>query len=275
MFSINKALGIVPNASEHGANVDHMLELCHWFMTFLFIGWSIFFCYTLWRFHHTRHAKANYHGVKSKAATHLEFTVIIIELGLLLGFAYPQWNARVGPESWPDLDKDKVLRVHVIAQQFAWNFHYPGPDGVFGKQDASLVSNENAIGLDKRDPAAADDFTSPQLHVEQFRPTLLEITSKDVIHSFAVQSMRVMQDAIPGNKVPLWFKPIKTGEYEIICAQLCGANHYAMKGTMVCDSKADFDAFMKQSAPAPAPAAAKTASTASGFQQLAQQAAAK
>ena len=274
MFSINKAFGMVPNASEHGAYVDHMLELCHWFMASLFVGWSIFFLYTLWRFHHSRQAKANYHGVKSKAAAHLEFTVIIIEIGLLLGFAYPQWGKRVNPESWPD--KDKALRVHVIAEQFAWNFHYPGPDGVFGKQDMRLVSGDNAIGLDKTDPAAADDIvTKGEFHVEQFRPTILEITSKDVIHSFAVQPMRVMQDAIPGTKAPLWFRPIKTGEFEVICAQLCGANHYAMKGNMVCDSKADFEAWMKQNTKTPAPAAAPTASTVSGFQQLAQQASAK
>ena len=50
MFSINKALGILPNASEHGRAVDHLLEFCHWFMAFLFVGWTAYFLYTIFRY---------------------------------------------------------------------------------------------------------------------------------------------------------------------------------------------------------------------------------
>ena len=84
MFSINKALGILPNASEHGSTVDHLLELCHWFMAFLFVGWICYFFYTIFRFHKSRNPKADYHGVQSKAAAHLEFSVVLVEAVLLL-----------------------------------------------------------------------------------------------------------------------------------------------------------------------------------------------
>jgi cytochrome c oxidase subunit 2 len=272
MFSINDALGMVPNAAEHGSNVDHLLEFCHWFMTLLFIGWGCFFTYMLFRFHKSRNPKAIYHGVKSHASTHLEFTVILIEAVLLLGFAFPLWGDRVAPESWPD--KDKALRIHAVAEQFAWNFHYAGPDGVFGRQHASLVTADNPVGLDHTDPAAADDIvTKGELHLEQFRPTVVEVTSKDVVHSFALHPMRVTQDAIPGSVVPVWFRPIKTGEFEVVCAQLCGANHYAMKASMITEKKADFEAWQKSILELRKPAAAPTVSTASGFQQLAEAAA--
>ena len=54
-----------------------MLEACHWFMAALFIGWSTYFVYTLWRFSKARNPKADYHGVQSKASAHLEFSVVV------------------------------------------------------------------------------------------------------------------------------------------------------------------------------------------------------
>src|SRR6202034_2164359 len=78
IFMINKLLGILPNASAHGYMVDSLLEICHLFMALLFVGWTSFFLYTIWRFHHSRNPKANYHGVQSKAAAHLEFVVVLV-----------------------------------------------------------------------------------------------------------------------------------------------------------------------------------------------------
>lgn len=267
MFSINKALGMVPNASEHGYLVDQMLEACHWFMTILFIGWSSYFVYTLWRFHNTRSPKADYYGVQSKASAHLEFSVVVVEAILLLGFALPLWGKRVNGD--PFINNPESLKVRVIAEQFAWTFHYPGADGVFGRQSQEFVTPDNPLGLDPNDPAGKDDFFSKtDLHIVNKRPTVVEISSKDVIHSFALKSMRIEQDAIPGSRIPIWFRPIQAGVSEIICAQLCGAGHAKMRGEMTVESQADFDSWAKgqlelqhpnaaPAAPAAAPAAAK------------------
>jgi cytochrome c oxidase subunit 2 len=241
---INKLLGIVPNASEHGYLVDHLLEFCHWFMAILFVGWTLFFLYTLFRFHRNRNPKADYHGVHSKASAHLEFSVVLIEAILLLGFALPLWGKRVTEESFPDASE--ALRVHAIAEQFAWSFHYPGPDNVFGAQRMDLVSGSNSIGLDPNDPAGKDDIISRnELHLVNHRPTVVEISSKDVIHGFQLQHMRISQDAIPGARIPAWFRPIKKGTYEIVCSQLCGAGHYAMKAMMMVEDQSEFDSWMK------------------------------
>ena len=54
------------------------------------------------------------------------------------------------------------------------------------------------------------------------RPVIVHLSSKDVIHSFGLPQMRVKQDAIPGVEQRLWFTPTRTGEWEIVCSQLCG-----------------------------------------------------
>jgi len=254
---LNELIGLPPNASEHGYQIDHIIEFSHWFMGALFLGWSAFFIYVLLRFRKGRHPVADHEGVKSGISTHLEFAVVLIEAVLLIGFAIPLWAKRVN--QFPE-DKDAIL-VHAIGQQFNWNFHLPGPDGQFGKRDIALVSNSNPLGLDSRDPASKDDIVVlGELHVPVNRPVIIELSSKDVIHNFALPHMRMAQDAIPGQIIPMWFKPIKTGNYEVVCGQLCGLGHYGMKGMLVVDNPADYQAWLKeraelagtQSAPAPA-----------------------
>lgn len=274
---LNKLMGLPPNASEHGYLVDHMLEFCHWFMLVLFVGWTSYFLYSLFRFHRTRNPRANYHGVKSKASAHIEFSVVVVEATLLIGFALPLWGRRVA--EFPDANE--ALRVRAIGEQFAWNFHYPGPDGTFGRVHQKFVNSSNPLGLDPEDPAGKDDAVSKnELHVINQKPMIIDITSKDVIHSLALKFMRHAQDAIPGMSVPIWFKPIRTGQFEIVCGQLCGSNHYAMKAYMIVEEKEAFDAWEKDliemqhpaasasapaapapetPAPAPAPAAAEAA----------------
>ena len=266
MFSINKALGILPNASEHGSTVDHLLELCHWFMAFLFVGWICYFFYTIFRFHKSRNPKADYHGVQSKAAAHLEFSVVLVEAVLLLGFGLPLWGKRVTGDQFPP--ETDAVRVRAVGEQFAWYFHYAGADGIFGRVHTSFLNGSNPLGLDPNDPAGKDDVISKnEMHLVNGKPVVIDLSSKDVIHSFSLQHMRMCQDAIPGTMIPMWFRPIVAGEYDIICAQLCGAGHYAMRAIMKVETQAEFDAWMKEQAslrpatpaPAPAPAAAPAA----------------
>jgi cytochrome c oxidase subunit 2 len=242
---INELIGLPPNASEHGYQIDHIIEFSHWFMGALFVGWSVFFVYVLLRFRKGKHPVADHEGVKSGISTHLEFAVVLIEAVLLIGFAIPLWAKRVN--QFPD-DKDAIL-VHAVGQQFNWNFHLPGPDGQFGRRDVALVSNSNPLGLDPKDPAAKDDIvTLGELHVPVDRPVIIELSSKDVIHNFALPHMRMAQDAIPGQLIPMWFKPIKKGSYEVICGQLCGLGHYGMKGMLVVDDPAEYQAWLKERA---------------------------
>jgi cytochrome c oxidase subunit II len=240
---INEFLGMPPNASAEGYQVDHIIEFSHWFMGVLFVGWLTFFIFVLWRFRQKRNPVASHEGVTSGISTHLEFAVVLIDALLLIGFAIPLWAKRVN--QIPD-EKDSIL-VHVIGQQFNWNFHLPGPDGVFGRREVALVSNSNPVGLDSSDPAARDDLVVlGELHVPVNRDVIMDLSSKDVIHNFDIPGMRMAQDAIPGQVIPIWFKPVKTGTFEVVCGQLCGLGHYAMKGTVVVDTPDDYQAWLKE-----------------------------
>ena len=145
---------------------------------------------------------------------------------------------------------ENPVKVRVVGEQFKWNMYYPGPDGEFGRQDVHLVTAANPLGIDRSDPHAKDDFVFPnELHLPVDRSVVIEVSSKDVIHNFALYSMRIAQDAIPGSRIPMWFKPVKMGEWEVICGQLCGAGHYAMKATVIVESPADYAAWIASQVP--------------------------
>ncbi|MEK7710490.1 MAG: hypothetical protein AAB341_01220 [Planctomycetota bacterium] len=240
------------DVSKDGYQVDRLIHVLHWFMGALFVGWGVFFVYCLVRFRQRRGHKADAEPVKAKVSKFAEIGVAIFEAVLLIGFSVPVWAAA---RAEPPKPEDHPLRVRVIAEQFAWNFHYPGSDGVFGKTNPSLVNTAtNPLGLDKSDPAATDDIASGELRLPVGRPIICEITSKDVIHSFFIPVMRVKQDAIPGMRIPVWFtakEEAAGGVYEVACAQLCGNNHYSMRALMFLQSPNDFDAWLKEKSKPP------------------------
>ncbi len=241
---LNRLFGLPPSASRHGVEIDQLLEFCHWFMLVLFVGWFAYYCITIFRFRAGRQKKAIYAGVKSKLSTHLEIGVVIIEAVLLFGFAFPLWAKRTHEFPTPN---ESPLRLMVSGEQFLWNIHYPGEDGVFGRTSASLISASNYVGLDPEDPAAADDIiTRNEFALPVGRPVIIELTAKDVIHNFALHQMRIAQDAIPGMRIPIWFTPVVEGYYEVICGQLCGYGHSTMKGAVEVMPQADFESWLKQ-----------------------------
>jgi len=148
------------------------------------------------------------------------------------------------------LDKENPVKVRVIAEQFAWNFHYPGPDGVFGQTGVQFINlATNPVGLDKdHDEHAKDDIVKGELHLPNHRPVIMYVSSKDVIHSFSLPVMRIKQDTIPGMRIPVWFriKDGTEGNFEVACAQLCGNNHYNMKALMVIESEEKFNAWLEK-----------------------------
>lgn len=244
------------SASAHGPALDQMNALVHWLMAVLFVGWGLYFIYVLFRFRSGRNPEASYTGTKSHFSTWTEGGVVLIEAILLIGFAIPAWARWVAPH--PE-GTDAVV-VRVVGQQFAWNMHYPGPDGVFGPTDVHLVDEAiNPIGLDRSGPGAADDIVSVNyLHLPVNRPATLLLSTKDVIHSFFLPPMRVKQDAIPGQEIPVHFTPTKATPadcqigktcWEIACAQLCGLGHYRMRGFFVVHEEGGYEAWLAENAP--------------------------
>lgn len=134
--------------------------------------------------------------------------------------------------------------VQAVAQQFGWNFHYPGPDGQLGAIRPMEITAGNPIGLDRTSGPGADDVVASELHVVVGQPVRLLLTSKDVIHSFYVPALRLKQDAVPGRVTEVWFTPTQTGVYEIACAELCGAGHYLMAARLVVETEAEYQAWL-------------------------------
>jgi cytochrome c oxidase subunit 2 len=195
------------DGSTHGPQIDSLIVIVHWLMLVLFVGWGIYFVYVLARFRKSRHPVADPTGVRTHFTSYVEVAVAIFEAVLLIGFSIPIWSQVVN--AFP-AEKDATV-VHIVAEQFAWNIHYPGADGIFGKTSIQLVSSDNPLGLDRNDPAAKDDITTiNQLNLPVGKPVIVYLTTKDVIHSFSLPLLRVKQDAIPGQRIPLWFTPTKT-----------------------------------------------------------------
>jgi cytochrome c oxidase subunit II len=243
---MEKLLNLPVLASEHGHRVNSLMIYIHWLMILLFVGWLVYFLFTLWRFRQQRNRRGDYLGVRNHASSYLEVAVAGIEGALLVFVAVPVWARQV--DKFPKESESTVIQV--MAQQFAWNARYPGPDGVFGKQDISLVNSTNTFGVNPAEPKGQDDVqVLNEIHVPLNKPVIAYISSKDVIHSFKLLAMRVTQDAIPGMRVPIWFKPEKEGKYQIYCAQLCGNGHASMSGGMlVVESQAAFDKWLASKA---------------------------
>ncbi|HEY2328531.1 MAG TPA: hypothetical protein VGI63_01820 [Verrucomicrobiae bacterium] len=245
-------LGLPERAAVGAKPIDDLIVWVHYLMIVLFIGWVAYFCYVLWRFNDARNKQADHEGSKSKIPSYVEYAIVAIEAVLLLGIAVPLWAKSV--EKFPDAKDSTVIQV--MAQQYAWNVRYPGPDGIFGRQDMKLVANDNIFGVDPADPNGKDDFPLlNEIHVPVDKPVIIYLSSKDVIHSLKLVSMRVTQDAIPGLRIPFTFTPSKIGRYQIECAQLCGPLHSAMAGGfLVVQSKEDYEAWLKSKSSSAAPA---------------------
>lgn len=240
---MEKILSLPEATSVHGKDVDHLVVLVHWLMVILLVGWAAYFVYALFRFRASRSPKADYVGVRGSASTWLEVGIATIETVLLIGFAIPLW-AKVA-DDFPKEGQATVVRV--VAEQFNWNFIYPGADGKFGRQDLGLVSSDNLFGFDKTDAATKDNVQEvAEMRVPVGKPVILNCTAKDVIHSIKIVPLRVTQDCIPGLNLPTHFIPTKEGTNQIICAQLCGNGHAAMAtGRVIVQSEAAFQQWMK------------------------------
>ena len=254
---MNEFLGLPLLASEHGGKIDQINILIHIIMLVIFVGWSVFFVYTLIRFRKSGNPKANYLGARSHASSYIDVVVAAIEAILLIGISIPFWAAQIDTMPGPDTNP---LELRVVAQQFAWNIHYPGPDGIFGRSNVSLVDEQtNPIGLDPEDPYGEDDITTiNQLYLPVNRPSIIHLSSKDVIHCFALTEFRVKQDIIPGMSIPVSFVPTMTTaemreiqgdekrNFEIACAQLCGLAHYRMRGYVNILSEEEFENWLTE-----------------------------
>jgi cytochrome c oxidase subunit 2 len=233
-------------ASTHGGAIDDQLILTLAVAGLVFFLAQIGLGYFIWRFRARGGERALYWHENSK----LETTWTVLTAALFIGLGIQGnhvWAGLVHRVSPPD-----AVTIEVTAQQFAWNIRYPGPDGKFGRTSPKLINDANAnfLGLDDTDPAAADDVTTQNvMAVPVNRPVRVILRSKDVTHSFHVPQLRVKQDAVPGLSIPVLFTAARPGEFEIACVELCGMQHYKMRGRLLVTAEPEFQSWLKQRAP--------------------------
>lgn len=240
------------NFTARGAEIDQLIWVLHVLMAILFVGWGIFLVYCLVKFRARPGLKACYTLPKAKTSKYAEIGVAGFEAVLLLGFSMPIWAEVKNAVPEPTAEKTQTIRV--IAQQFAWNFHFPGADGKFGKSHIELMDPaSNPVGIDREnDPDAADDIWSINIASIPVDTNIrVELMSRDVIHAFSIPVLRVKQDVIPGMKINTWFNvlPEAAGQtHEVHCAQLCGLGHGTMRGTVLFNDAAGHQAWLDEQA---------------------------
>lgn len=215
--------------SEHAAAIDAQFNRTMVVVALTFILSQLALGYIVWRFTSRKSGRAAYsHGNNRLEIIWTSVTALIfVGLGIL---GQQMWVSLHINEAPPD-----AIKVHLLTQQFQFNFHYPGADGVFGKTDPKFISDSslNYVGLDPADESGKDDVQTTTLAIPKNRPVEITMRSKDVIHNFFVPALRFKQDSVPGLSVKVHFTATKAGIYEIPCAELCGSLHYNMKSFML------------------------------------------
>lgn len=227
-----------PAITEHGPAYDRQFLLTIIVVGISFVLAQVGLGYAVWRYRDTgRGERALYsHGSNRLEMTWTGITaVIFISLAVLGQRVWAQLHFQPAPAG--------SARINVVAQQFQWNFHYPGADKEFGHTDAKFVSDAdlNFVGLDMSDPKAKDDSVVATLAIPVNRPVELILRAKDVTHSFWVPPLRFKQDLVPGMTIPVHFTAQKVGKYELACAELCGQLHYKMKSYMLVLPQNEYD----------------------------------
>lgn len=218
--------------------IDDTINITFWVTGFVFVVVNLFMAYSIIKFRHKKGQRAAYDPENNKLETWLTiFTTIGVAAMLAPGlFVWAQFV---------DVPED-AMEVEAVGQQWHWSYRLPGADGEFGNVDSTLISADNPFGMDPDDPLGQDDVlvSEAELHLPVDRPVKVNLRSKDVLHNFTVAQFRVKMDMVPGMVSYMWFTPTKLGRFEVLCEELCGIAHHAMRSAVIVESQNDFDSWV-------------------------------
>ncbi len=216
--------------TEHASALDRQFMLTIIVVGLAFTAAQVGLGYMVWKYRDTGNRER---AIYTHGSSKLEVIWTMVTAVIFIGLAV------MGQSVWASLRFTQApagaFQVEVVAQQFQWNFHYAGTDGVFGRTDPKLIddSSLNFIGIDETDPNAKDDSVHSVLAIPVNRPVELLLRSKDVIHNFWVPQLRFKQDLVPGMVIRVHFTANTPGKYELACAELCGQLHFKMKSYLL------------------------------------------
>lgn len=226
-----------PIASNWEA-IDTTIAITFWVTGIVFVAVSFFMAWALIRYRHRADARAAYEPENKK----LEWWLLVLTgvgVAAMLAPGLVVWAEVV------QVPKNAQV-VEVLAQQWHWSYRLPGKDGKLATVHSRFVNDGNPFGINPADPNGGDDvlLSTPEVHVPVGQPVKLLLRSKDVLHNFAVAQLRVKMDMVPGLVTYAWFTPTRTGSYDLLCEELCGVGHFAMRGRLVVDEPAAYQAWL-------------------------------
>jgi cytochrome c oxidase subunit 2 len=223
-----------PIASNWGT-IDTTIDITFWVTGFVFVAVNLFMAYAIVRFKFRREARAAYEPENKKLEWWL-LGVTTVGVAAMLAPGLFVWAKFVEvPPGTPE--------VEAVGQQWHWMYRFPGKDGKLGTVDAKFVNDANPFGINPADAAGQDDIliANPEFRLPINKPVKLLLRSKDVLHNFSIAQIRVKMDLVPGLVSYVWFTPTRTGEFDLLCEELCGVAHFAMRGRMIVEEQAAYD----------------------------------
>ncbi|MBB4370268.1 cytochrome c oxidase subunit 2 [Bradyrhizobium sp. cir1] len=220
--------------------IDHTINITFWITGFVFTAVIAFMAYCVFRFHHKEGRRADYNPENKR----LEWW---LSVGTGIGVAAMLAPGLVVWHQFVTVPAD-ATEVEVMGQQWQWSFRLPGKDNRLGTSDVRNISPENPMGLNRDDPHGQDDVVieNGDLHLPIGKPVKVLLRSVDVLHDFYVPEFRAKMDMVPGMVTYFWIRPIRTGTFDVLCAELCGAAHYQMRTKVIVEEESDYHAWLGQ-----------------------------
>lgn len=164
--------------------------------------------------------KANPVPSKTTHHTGLEIAWTVIPIVILAAIAVPSFSLLRYQVEMPKAD----ITVKAIGKQWYWTYEYPADQGGGFGFDSLMLTKEEAAKKGQPNLLAVDN----ELVLPAGKTIAIQVVGGDVIHNFAVPSIGIRMDAIPGRLNQTWFKTNVEGVYYGQCARLCGQNHAFM-----------------------------------------------
>ena len=226
--------------ASNWSQIDTTIDITFWVTGFVFVAINLFMAYAIIKYRASKGGKATYDPENKKLETWLTVLTSIGVAAMLTPGLFVWGDFVTVP--------DDAMEIEATGQQWHWTYRLPGNDGQFGDVKSELITSQNPFGMDPEDPLGRDDVLvlNPSVHLPINVPVKVNLRSKDVLHNFTVTQFRVKMDLVPGMETYLWFTPTVTGSYEVLCEELCGIAHHTMRGEVVIDEQADFDAWLAE-----------------------------
>ncbi len=228
-----------PIASNWGY-IDDTIVLTFWITGVVFIALILFMAYCALRYRYRPDRRAEYRPENKKLELWLIGLTTLGVVGMLTPGLFV-WNQFVSVPAG-------AAEIEVLGQQWQWSFRLPGKDGRLGTSATRNITDDNPFGLNRKDPNGQDDVLveGDDLHLPLDQPVKVLLRSIDVLHDFYVPQFRAKMDMVPGAITYFWFTPTRVGTFDILCFELCGVGHYAMRGKVVVESQSDFKAWLRE-----------------------------